>query len=643
MRYRHCLTQSKGDAMPKSIVSVDCEHCETLDRSNPRRLLRSLSSWHAVACILDRGQPGRIREAHGTDVASWWESLEWLLRRGGVTWVISCPAGRSMTLLGLWEGLEDGRLRIVGSDGGFRSVRHGNLPPVQGESALPLSRPRRSTSSNVRPVQGDTRDEPAGLGGDHDKGGPRSPAGYIVLEDPPTIVHCRVAYTTGTIHWVDSRNYGVTLGDPEKTAAERSRLLHKFALDMVGVLSERKLGGLKDTAGSQSMASFRRRHIQSVIVCHTVPEALDLEGRCYYGGRAEAHRIGNVPGTVFHLDYRSLYPSVCRDTALPVRLRCHTYDPDPDDAGRAAVLSNCAADVLLRTDGPDYPLRRGSIVVYPVGRFRTCLAGPELTHAVERSRVDRWYSLAEYDCEPALRTYALEMDGIRCAADEQKNRPLAQWAKSMGVCLPGKFAQRDRHWRIWGRCPPGGLFYDEWHKLGTSPPERWRTIAGVTQWEEVGGWSNDAVPAIAAWITSAARLKLLAAIEAAGWENVYYVDTDSVFTNKEGYERLLDFGNVASGQMGYLKLEGVYSNFEVRGIKDYTADGRHVVSGLPKGSRDEPGDHDSYWWTPWIGLASRSHRRPTADAVLKHYKRVQPYRHGEILANGKVVPLQVWE
>ena len=642
-RYRHCLTACRGDAMPRSLVAVDCEWFEAEDRSNPSRLLRSLSSWHAVACLLDRGKPGRVRETHGTDAASWWVSLDWLLKRGGITWVISCPAGRAMALLGLWEGLENGAVRVTGRD-----YRHGRLPggtmsPLRGSTDPSAGGHRGRTVYHVPGLSENNSD----LAEEVEK--PDSPlhrgseAGYIVLEDPPTVVHARVAGTTGTIHWVDSRNYGVNTDEPEHTAAERARVLHRFALDMAGVLRSYGLGGLKDTAGSQAMAAFRRKHVRSVIVCHTVKEALNLEGAAYYGGRAEAFRVGRITGPIYHYDYRSLYPSVCARLDLPVRLRHYQDSSVSDRPVLPTNLYECIADVTLATQSPDYPRRLEGIVVWPTGRFRTMLSGPELAHAVEHGRVLAWHSVAEYDLEPALKSYALEMDAIRQEAERSGNHPIRQWAKAMGVCLPGKLGQKSRRWQTVACSPPFG-YYDEWYRVCDGlRPERWRTVAGVTQHEIIESWSNDSVPAIAAWITSAGRMKLLEAIEDAGRDHVYYVDTDSLFVDEVGSERLIELGYVDADRMGYLKLEGVYSNMEIRGIKDYTIDGVHVSSGLPRGSSDVPGSRDNYWWTPWIGLATSTHRRPTADAVLKKYQRTQPYRHGTVLADGTVAPLQRWE
>jgi DNA polymerase family B len=629
--------------MPRSIVAVACEHSDAVDASNPCRMRRCLSRWHAVAALLDSGRPGSVRESTGTDEASWWSSLDWLLRRGGVTWIISSPACREMALLGLWRKLEDGTLRIIGSDG-----RNGGLPPdraqgVRQSLSPPDARGGGGADQPMPQVSSDMADSAGRMASDNQIGNQGSAKGYLVLEDPPTVVHCRVGDTTGTIHWVDSRNYGVSLDEPEQTAAERATALHRFALDMVGTLKGRSLGGLRDSSGSQAMASFRKKHLQSVIFCHTNLEALNLEGRAYYGGRAECHRIGRIDGPVYHYDVRSLYPSVAASSLLPVRLRSVADVVSAPVVGHPDDVLSWCADITLEAPEPAYPVRDGPIVVFPTGRFRTVLSGPELHDCFVSGRVVAWHAVATYDMEPALRSYAIEMDEIRQEAERSGNRPLAIWAKSLGVCLPGKFGQKDKRWQTVACSPPFG-YYDEWHQpAGPGQWERWRTVAGVTQVEVKGSWHHDAVPAIAAYITSAGRTRLLCLLRTCGWDHCHYCDTDSLFCDEVGSGRLLAAGLVQPDRMGFLRLEGIYHEMEVRGIKDYSVDGRHVCAGLPKGAVDPAGGPEDYWWQPWIALSTRTHVRPTADVVLRQYKRIQPYRHGTILADGRVVPLRRWE
>lgn len=643
MRYQHFLSPARGDKMPRAIVAVDCETDGLVqaDGENMRRI--RLTRWHAWSMLLESGRPGKSRYSSGYNADGFWDSLRWLLDRGGVTWIISYQCSKQWALLNAWERIENGYLSICGKDGRggagsevpMPELRHGFSPGGEGQGAR-----ADSIVSGVSQSGTDT----AGRMGEH-AGGVRKVggSGYLVLEDPPNVMHARVAGTTGTIHWVDSRNYGVACDEQEYEGEIRSRHLHEFADGMVRTLRERCLGGLRDTAGSQAMASFRRKHLSHAILCHTHKDALRLEQEGYYGGRCEAFRVGRTRGPIYHYDFSSLYPSVCRDYLLPIRLR-HWTDRDAAlVVGQQTDLLSCVASVTVETERADYPCRRNGLVIWPVGRYRTCLFGPELDHAHMAGRVVAWHSIAVYDVEPALRGFALECDAIRVASKEAGNRELAQWAKRLGVSLPGKFGQRDKRW-VTVLCDPPFGYYDEWYASNTDGnPERWRTIAGVTQYEHCGGWGPDAVPGIAGFVTSAGRMRLLHAMATAGREYVLYCDTDSLFITEQGRWNLVNAGLLGTQGMGFLRCEDVYEQCEFRGIKDYTADGKHVCAGLPRGSGDPTLDGETYWWRPWIGVATHTKRRPSADQVLRTYSRTQPYRHGTVLADGTVKPIRIWE
>jgi hypothetical protein len=643
MRYQHFLSPARGDKMPRAIVAVDCEADGLVQEEGSKTRRVRLKRWHAWSTLLDSGRPGKSRYSSGTEANGFWDSLRWLLNRGGVTWIVSYQCSKQWALLDVWERIENEQLSICGKDG--RIGPDGAIPLPELRHGVPTGRKGQGAraDNDVSKVPQPCTDTPGRVGKHAGRNHKAGGSGYLVLEDPPSIMHARVAGTTGTIHWVDSRNYGVTCDEPEEEGESRAAKLHRFGVDMVRTLRERGLGGLRDTAGSQAMASFRRKHLGHAILCHTDKAALALEQSAYCGGRCECFRIGKARGPVYHYDFSSLYPSVCRDHLLPVRLR-HYADRDAAlVVGQQTDLLACVASVTVETDKPDYPCRRNGLVVWPVGRFRTALFGPELAHAHMAGRVAAWESIAVYDMEPALRGFALECDAIRLAAKEVGNRELAHWAKRLGVSLPGKFAQLDKRW-VTVQCDPPFGYYDEWYAANDGGnPTRWRTIAGVTQYEHVGSWGSDAVPGIAGYIASAGRMRLLSAMAAAGREHVLYCDTDSLFTTEQGRWNLNDAGLLGTSGMGFLRCEGIYGQCEFRGIKDYTADGRHVCAGLRVGSGDPTLDGSTYWWRPWIGVATNTKRRPSADQVLRAYNRTQPYRHGTVLADGTVEPIRIWE
>ena len=136
--------------------------------------------------------------------------------------------------------------------------------------------------------------------------------------------------------------------------------------------------------------------------------------------------------------------------------------------------------------------------------------------------------------------------------------------------LYGKFGQKTRENSVIGECDPmevgtisccddeTGKEWTEYHFGGKI------YMSEATEKE-----SQHSFPAIAAFCTAYARMRILEAIEACGWENVYYCDTDSIFTNETGRKKLMDAGLVDNKELGKMKLEYWAKDMEIKGCKDY--------------------------------------------------------------------------
>jgi hypothetical protein len=119
-----------------------------------------LQRWDAEAWTADGSQTTRTFGHEGADPGEWWTSVQYILKRGGLTWVWSVDAGRTLALLDTWEMVEDGRLQLAGDD----------------PCAPELERKLGWTNTS----------------------------GVCVLEDPPTIVQLRMPGLPGTLQFTTS-------------------------------------------------------------------------------------------------------------------------------------------------------------------------------------------------------------------------------------------------------------------------------------------------------------------------------------------------------------------------------------------------------------------------------------------------------
>lgn len=664
-RYQRFLRRVTGDRQPTSVCCLTVTGRRGPDPDAPSRRREELQSWSLVRWRTEAGRPVRERHIAGQTAAQFWSEVGGALSCGAPTWLISPSAVRDMTLLGLWERIETGEVHFTGDD--YRDGDNGyanEVPPVlrDGGQADPGGRGGAvGAVPGVRPAPGSIRAGGVSPG----QQGRKRQVGYCVLEDPPTVALVRVRGKPGLLRWLDTRNYGLGALQPLRPPERGPEGIVRAVRGVCDALHANGLGALQHTAGSQAWYSFKRKHMGTSILIHNHKRALDLERAAYVGGRCECFRIGALPPPVYHLDYRSLYGWVMREHSLPVRLRGYWHPESSRDGCEVGPQYGVIAEVLVETDEPAYPAvrpvspsgapvalapgeplpthRTGCAVYYPVGRFRCALAGPELEDAISLGRVRRYDKYACYDCEPALAGYARDLLRLRELAEDEGRADLAAVWKSLLVCLPGKLGQVGRAWVDAPQTPADGP-YSTWYAPGPDgDPVRHRSLAWHTQREEITSETEESCPAMAAWITSAGRMRLLEAIRAAGWAETYYCDTDAVMVSQAGAGLLDVCGLTAARSAGKLRLLGEHRSAALHGIKHYTLDGRTVQAGVPlPGRGDDPGEPGP-WVHERLHRAAGERRRPVVRLRKSDVARAGAYTHGSVGASGLVEPWRLWE
>jgi hypothetical protein len=218
---------------------------------------------------------------------------------------------------------------------------------------------------------------------------------------------------------------------------------------------------------------------------------------------------------------------------------------------------------------------------------------------------------------------------MRLAAEHSRTHGLDTACKRLLVGICGKFGQRDREWVD---CPEYTPLepYGEWYSLDPNNNSvRYRSIGWRVQRELVRGYSADANPAIAGWITSAGRRLLLFYIRIAGWENVLYCDTDSLMVNVAGFLRLRDKGYVHDKVLGMLYQKYVADQLTIYAPKHYQEDGRLVQAGEQKPTHVDGDGNPAYWQysTPLDSIRSGirpEYWRVSCSATLTNTPAKQP-------------------
>lgn len=329
------------------------------------------------------------------------------------------------------------------------------------------------------------------------------------------------------------------------------------------------LGMFRPTVAGQAFASFRHRFMKHEIFIHDNEKAIELERESYRGGRNEAFRIGEINENLYCYDFNSLYPSVMVDNLYPRNLvkyrKYNNIDTLKEDMKKYLVI----AELYINIDKPLFGVKKERLI-FPVGKFKGVFCSPEIERLIKDNSIISVGRVACYEGDKIFKDYVEFFYNERLKSKDKFTNELF---KLMLNSLYGKFGQKVRENSIIGHCDP--------YEIGSILCEAENDDGTFTAWKETrfGGnvymsiatekESMHSFPAIASFCTTYARMRLLEAIEIAGWENVYYTDTDSLFVNSAGKERLENAGLVDAKKLGKMKLEYWGRRMKIRGCKDY--------------------------------------------------------------------------
>lgn len=370
---------------------------------------------------------------------------------------------------------------------------------------------------------------------------------------------------------VDPAAYVARLGDVTLDVAEQA------LQDFLGLTQAIGVSVCKSTAAQLGWDHARRSCVTAPLHVNLDTPSRELERRAYFGGRCEAFRLGDIPGTTYSLDVRSCYASICGNCDLP--FRCVEEYKAGLDVSAIPVYDthHWIADVVLKTDSADYPLRWGDKPIYPVGEFATSLAWPELCHALKLRRVKKIVRAARYEAGPVLRDYATWYANARAAADSLGMKGLSGVVKGVFNASLGYTARSKYEWQPW-LCQLGCRYW-----LGTTnhPEEKGQAVAaqvldGEKRWLKIAGEPYEAIPYLHATICSYARVKLLEIFDFAGRENVLYCDTDGVLLTQGGKEALERQPGLLGVNPGQLVERFPPGDARINGQKTYRV-GRHWI------------------------------------------------------------------
>jgi len=216
------------------------------------------------------------------------------------------------------------------------------------------------------------------------------------------------------------------------------------------------------------------------------------------------------------------------------------------------------------------------------------------------------------------------------------NDAFAGFSKLTLNSLYGKFGQRITEYGDAGYNPflpdEAGTTYD----LNRGREVKYRRLDGLTEIEVSTREAHDAFPAIASYITGAARAYLTQLIDVAGWDHVMYCDTDSLFVDEDDYRALA--GCLDMHTLGKLKLEAESCDLTIFAPKRYRFGEKSRSKGVRKDATQlGEGVYAQVQFESFRGaIRSGLTDRVRLHTVIK--KLSERYHKGEVQPDGKVLP-----
>lgn len=342
-------------------------------------------------------------------------------------------------------------------------------------------------------------------------------------------------------------------------------------------IREADLGNWKPTGAGQSWAAYRHRFMAHRLLAHDDESARAAERRAAWTGRCEVWRHGRVRGGPFsEWDYSAAYAHVGAECDVPTKLIGATGQTSIEQWRKLTRRYRVLAECTIETEVPTVPTLVDGKIAWPVGTFTTTCWENEIELAIDNGARVMVHRLWWYKRAPALRAFNVWVLAYLGRSPGDVDPVMVLAAKHWSRALVGRFGARWGNWETCGRAelPDLGLstVIDRaagctWQLLQVGTELKRRT-------EEFD--SPDAVVSIMSWVMAECRVRLWRVLEAAGPENVCYMDTDGVIVNRAGTDRLREAG------IPGLRLKGEWAGVELLAPRQIILSGRLRAAGVPR-------------------------------------------------------------
>lgn len=433
---------------------------------------------------------------------------------------------------------------------------------------------------------------------------------------------------------------GDTLSDWRVRCKADTEILHTAMLTLMQWWDDQSLGRWNITGSASGWNAMRHRSSPQQILIRPDDSECDHDRLAIYGGRRSVWQTGGYTyGHYTEVDIEKAYTTACAELPLPLG-RQATFTSLPIDhrwlnCTRWGVIAECE----VNTDIAMVPVRIGRAVWYPVGHFRTTLAGPDIRELRDNGSLVSvgagWLHRLGYALKPWAQwcvSSQLDETGATPGVAKLVHR---QWGRS----AVGKWAQRGFEVIHIGPSPNEGWHYEEaWHH-GKNVPAGIVDFGGERYQVAATNQADNAYPAVLAYVESYVRVALHRAIHQTGVAHMVACDTDGYICS--GYSD--DMVSAVNRAMAPFtaRPKRHFRRIRVVGPQHLELDQIKRRSGIPASAQPIAGGKLEARTWPKLAWQLANGRPGTYVRPVQTYKLAATYAPGWVLDTGAVVPVEL--
>ena len=466
-----------------------------------------------------------------------------------------------------------------------------------------------------------------------------------------------------TLTIADGQALNIIAGGDVQACKLSARALAGPVLTLMDWWDREGLGKWSVTGAALGWTSYRSTLREKQVVIDHDQDIIAYERRAVYGGRRDVALVG-TPGAPQYaeMDFEGAYPTIAAECPLPCAYGGQ-IDPsklDPKSFHNPSV--GIIADVTITTGEARWPCRIDGKVFYPVGTFRTTLAGPDLAEAWDKGVVDVVHEMHWYRMSRHMGSWGAWVKGLISAPVESLPDPVRRAAKHWSRAVIGKFAQRGWSTKPWVGPPCDGWVIEETPILGK--PHRVVTVGldGVYYLSEADQRGDHERPAVLAFVEAHVRTRLSKLVSGPYRSAIVQWDTDGLIVSlprlcalavDQGFSRsqfgreiadidhLVDHWCDLSAPL-VIRQKTVMDRIVLYGPQHVVADTLVKLAGVPRGAvLVRPGVYRADV-RPRLGKTGPDDPGGFGEVKSAEFTINGPYAAGWVLETGEVRPPETW-